>query len=103
MQLPDPSLAKELGVVGYLLMVVVISGAATIAWFLRRMAHAMDKMATNQEPASALLAQISERMQHLGDKIDKSIDLAEENAKAARLWMASEWPGRTGREAKRDA
>lgn len=93
-QIPDPSLIKDVGVVEYLFIVVVLSGVATIAWFLRDMSASMKKLASNQEPTLVLLTKVVEKLDHLDGKVDEAIELAREHVQYGRQWANSEAIGR---------
>lgn len=97
-QFPSPDLVKDVGVVAWLLMAVVISGIVTIGFFLRRITQAMDRMAAAQEATPALVSRLetlfTERMTQQGLKLDNVLVLAEEHVRIARMWERTEAPGR---------
>lgn len=98
MQVPDPSLVQEIGVVSWMLVAITMSGATTIAFFLHRITKAMDRMAAAQEATPALVAKLetllAERFERIEQKIDKAVDLASEHVRIGRKWEDSEAPGR---------
>lgn len=103
-QLPDPSLAKELGVAAWGLMFVLVSGVGTIGFFLRRITQAMDRMAAAQEATPALVARLEaileERADRLEQKLDRAVWLGEEHVRVAHLWESTEAVNRQVRESK---
>lgn len=96
--IPDPSLVKDVGVVGWLLMVIVLSGVGTVGWFLKRMAESMDRMARAQEAAPSILGEIrallGARFDHVDSELRKAVTLAEEHVAIGRLWKQTEAPHR---------
>lgn len=102
MQFPDPALARELGVVPWLLMVVVLFGVGMVGFFLRRMTAAMDRMAAAQEATPALVGKLEtlfiERMERMEGKVDRAVELADEHVRIAHMWEQTEAPGRQIRQ-----
>ena len=91
-------LAKDVGVVAWLLMVVTVSGVGTIGFFLRRITQAMDRMAAAHESLPAIVAELRtlliERLDRIEPKIDQAVGMASEHTRIARLWERTEAPGR---------
>jgi hypothetical protein len=100
-QLPDPSMANELGVIPYLLVLVTFSGVVTIGFFLRRITQAMDRMAAAQERTPVIVAELKatleEKMERHEEKLDEAVLLAREHVRIARMWERTEAPGRAVR------
>jgi hypothetical protein len=100
-QLPDPELAKEVGVVAWALMFGMVSGVGAVAFFLRRITQAMDRMAVAQEATPLIVSKLEvvfvERTTRLEQKLDKAVDLATEHVRIARLWESTEAAGRSVR------
>lgn len=98
-QLPDPELIKDVGVTAWLLVVIVTSGVATVAFFLRRITQAMDRMAVAHEAMPAHLAKLEtlmiERLDRVEQKLDKSVELGAEQVRIGRMWERTEAPGRS--------
>jgi hypothetical protein len=101
-QLPSADLAKEIGVVPWLLMLVVSAGAGMVGFFLRRMTQAMDRMAEAQETTPVVVAEIKtllvERLDRLEGKMDAAVELGTEHVRIARMWEKTEAPGRVVRD-----
>lgn len=100
--IPDPDLAREIGVVSWALMVVILFGVASMAFFLRRITQAMDRMADAQEATPGIVAELKttvvERMDRMEQKLDQAVTLAGEHVRIARMWERTEAPGRRVRE-----
>lgn len=100
LQAPDPGLIKELGLTGYLLLLMVVSGIAALGWFLRRMADAADSMASRLDAAvqqlPALRVMLSERLERLEQKLDWFVALnrLQELERAAE--QDKPWPSEAG-------
>lgn len=101
MQIPDAALARELGVEAWALMVFVISGVGTVAFFLRRMVQMMDRMAVAQEAAPGVFAELKtllvERLERIEEKLDLAVQHSAEHVRIAKLWEKTEAPGRSVR------
>lgn len=97
LQIPDPSLAVELGWIQYLLVVVVLAGIGGMGFFLRRVVFAMDRMALAIESASEFRSKIMLCMERLEQKVDEVLVHARENARIAHMWERTDAPGRTVR------
>lgn len=96
--IPNPELISEIGVVGYLLVVLIVTGMGVNIWFLRRMVQAMDRMAEAEEECVPVMSAITVKLDALDSKVDHAIALAEEHVAIARLWKATEAPGRRTRK-----
>ena len=98
LQIPDPDLAKDIGVVAWLLMAVTVSGASTIGFFLWRITQAMDRMATAQESVPTAVTEMKtllvERFTTMQTQLDRAVELAEEHVRIGRLWEKTESVGR---------
>jgi formate-dependent phosphoribosylglycinamide formyltransferase (GAR transformylase) len=97
-QVPSPELAKEIGVVGYLLIVLVLGGLGLFGYFLRRMASGLDVIAAAQVAGVPLLSEMKTLLEtgvrDLNMKLDRIEGLSQEHVRIARKWEDSEALGR---------
>ena len=101
-QLPDTDLIKDVGVVGYLLILMAFASISGLGWFMHRMASSMDRMAKAQEAGPPVLSELKEllslRLDSIDNKLDSSIELSRENVEIAKLWKTTEAPERVVRK-----
>lgn len=101
MQIPDPDLVNDVGVIAWLLMAMVSSGIITIGFFLNRITKAMDRMAVAQESTPAIITELKtiivERLDKIQDDLSENVELAQEHVRIGQLWEKTELAGRVVR------
>lgn len=93
-QLPGPELVKDVGLVGYLLVLCLMSLLGGLAIATKRILGAIDRIAEAVEKSSPTLQSMKELQQARFDALDtRLIEIgrdAAESVEIARMWLATE-------------